>query len=141
MTIRTLAQTLPEHPFFEGVDDEVIELLAGCARNVHLRPDELVFRAEEPAQHFYLVKEGRVAIQVHELGGGSSIRILEASRRRCMMSATRVSTAYPTAGSASHLSRRHSASKETARVSTVALAMTSMAAFTVSPPPSKMYRG
>lgn len=73
MTIRTLAETLPEHPFFEGFDAEVIELLAGCARNIHLRPDELVFRADEPAQHFYLIREGRIAIQVHELGGGSSI--------------------------------------------------------------------
>lgn len=73
MTIRTLAQTLPEHPFFEDFDSGVIDLLAGCAHNIHLRPDELVFRADEPAQHFYLVREGRVAIQVPELGGGSSI--------------------------------------------------------------------
>jgi CRP/FNR family transcriptional regulator, cyclic AMP receptor protein len=73
MTLRTLEQTLPEHPFFEGFDAEVIALLAGCARNLHFRPDELVFRAGERADHFYLVREGRVAIQVHEIAGGASI--------------------------------------------------------------------
>lgn len=73
MTIRSLTETLPEHPFFQGFDPAVIELLAGCARNIHLRPDELVFRTGEPAQHFYLIREGRIALQVPELSGGSSI--------------------------------------------------------------------
>lgn len=73
MSIRTLEQTLPGHPFFEGFDDDVIALLAGCAQNVHFRPDELVFRAGQPAQHFYLVRSGRVAIQVHEIAGGANI--------------------------------------------------------------------
>lgn len=73
MTIRTLEQTLPGHPFFQGFDEEVIALLAGCAQHVHFRPDELVFRQGQPAQHFYLVREGRVAIQVHEIAGGASI--------------------------------------------------------------------
>jgi CRP/FNR family transcriptional regulator, cyclic AMP receptor protein len=73
MTIRTLEQTLPGHPFFHGFDDEVIALLAGCAQNVHFRPDELVFQAGHAAQHFYLVREGRVAIQLHELAGGANI--------------------------------------------------------------------
>lgn len=73
MTIRTLVETLPAHPFFQGFDEEVIALLAGCARHVHFRPDELVFRQGRPAQHFYLVREGRIAIQVHDIAGGASI--------------------------------------------------------------------
>lgn len=73
MTIGTLEQTLPGHPFFEGFDKEVIALLAGCAQNVHFRPDELLFQEGQPAQHFYLVREGRVAIQLHELAGGANI--------------------------------------------------------------------
>ena len=73
MTIRTLEQTLPGHPFFAGFDEEVIALLAGCARHVHFRPDELVFQEGQPAEHFYLVRDGRVAIQLHEVAGGASI--------------------------------------------------------------------
>lgn len=73
MTVRTLEQTLPGHPFFVGFDEEVITLLAGCARNVHFRPDELVFQEGAPAEHFYLVEEGRIAIQLHEVAGGASI--------------------------------------------------------------------
>jgi CRP-like cAMP-binding protein len=73
MTIRSLEQTLPEHPFFEGFDDAVIELLAGCAHNVHFRPDELVFMEGQRAEAFYLVRSGRVAIEVHRPAGGPSI--------------------------------------------------------------------
>lgn len=73
MTVRTLEETLREHPFFEGVGEDVVALLAGCARNVHFRPDELVFQEGQPADHFYLVKEGRVAVQLHEVAGGASI--------------------------------------------------------------------
>ena len=73
MSVRTLEQTLREHPFFEGVGTEVVTLLSGCGRNVHFRPDEIVFREGEPADHFYLVREGRVAVQLHEVATGASI--------------------------------------------------------------------
>lgn len=73
MSIRGLEQTLPEHPFFEGFDRDTIALLAGCAHNVHFRPDELVFQEGQAAEHFYLVRSGRIAIQVHQAAGGASI--------------------------------------------------------------------
>jgi CRP-like cAMP-binding protein len=73
MTIRDLEQTLPEHPFFEGFDHEVIALLAGCAHHVHFRPDELVFREGPRADAFYLVRHGRVAVELHRPAGGPGI--------------------------------------------------------------------
>jgi CRP-like cAMP-binding protein len=73
MTIRDLEQTLPEHPFFEGFDHEVIALLAGCAHHVHFRPDELVFREGQRADAFYLVRHGRVAVELHRPAGGPGI--------------------------------------------------------------------
>ena len=68
MTIRDLEQTLPDHPFFEGFDHDMIALLAGCAHNVHLRPDELVFQEGQRADAFYLVRHGRIAIELHRTG-------------------------------------------------------------------------
>ena len=73
MTIRDLEQTLPDHPFFEGFDHDMIALLAGCAHNVHFRPDELLFQEGQRADAFYLVRHGRVAIELHRTGGGPSI--------------------------------------------------------------------
>ena len=38
-----IAQYLPQHPFFAGLDDSVATLVAGCAVNVHLRPGQYLF--------------------------------------------------------------------------------------------------
>ena len=64
MTIQTIGEYLPGHPFFAGLDDEAIALVTGCAVNAHLRPDEYLFREGEPADTFYVIRSGRVAIQM-----------------------------------------------------------------------------
>lgn len=60
--MQTIAQYLPEHPFFAGLDPALLELAAGCAVNVHFRPGELLFREGEPADRFYVLRRGRVSI-------------------------------------------------------------------------------
>jgi CRP/FNR family cyclic AMP-dependent transcriptional regulator len=67
--VRTIAQYLPQHPFFEGLDDSVAALVAGCAHNVHFRPEEHLFREGQPADTFYVVRHGRVALEVREASG------------------------------------------------------------------------
>ncbi len=62
--MQTIAEYLPEHPFFAGLDDEAIDLVTGCAVNVHLRPGAYLFREGEPADTFYVIRSGRVAIQM-----------------------------------------------------------------------------
>ena len=42
--MQTIAQYLPEHPFFAGLDGATTDLLAGCAVNIHLPADEFLFR-------------------------------------------------------------------------------------------------
>ena len=69
--MRTLAEYLPEHPFFAGLDDATMELIVGCAKNVHVSPGELLFRTGEPADTFYAIRSGRVALEVHEPRRGS----------------------------------------------------------------------
>ena len=69
--MRTLAQYLPEHPFFAGLDDDAMELVVGCARNVHFRAGEVLFRTGEPADTFYVIREGRVGLDVHDPRRGS----------------------------------------------------------------------
>lgn len=60
----TIAEYLPEHPFFAGLAADVLGLAAGCAVNVHFRPGAYLFREGEPAATFYVLRHGRVAIQM-----------------------------------------------------------------------------
>jgi CRP-like cAMP-binding protein len=62
--VQTIEQYLPGHPFFAGLDDQAIGLVTGCAVNAHLRPGEHLFREGEPADTFYVIRSGRVAIEM-----------------------------------------------------------------------------
>ena len=72
-TIKEIRDYLPEHPFFKGLDPDLIDFLAGCARNVHFKDGEIIFREGEKADTFYVIRKGRVAIQVHNPAGGGMI--------------------------------------------------------------------
>ena len=62
--MQTIAEYLPEHPFFAGLDPATLELAAGCAVNVHFRPGEFLFHEGDPADTFYVLRRGRVSIQM-----------------------------------------------------------------------------
>jgi CRP/FNR family transcriptional regulator, cyclic AMP receptor protein len=73
MSMETIAQYLPKHPFFAGLDEETVSLLAGCAINVHLRPGEYLFHEGESADRFYVVRHGRVTIELRAPVGGGAV--------------------------------------------------------------------
>ena len=66
--MRTLAEYLPEHPFFAGLDAAAMDLVVGCAQNVHFADGDVLFRAGAPANTFYVIRHGRVALDVHDPG-------------------------------------------------------------------------
>jgi CRP/FNR family transcriptional regulator, cyclic AMP receptor protein len=72
-TIMEIKDYLPEHPFFKGLDPDLIEFLAGCATNVHFKDGEIVFKEGGKADTFYVIRKGRIAIQVHNPAGGGTI--------------------------------------------------------------------
>jgi CRP-like cAMP-binding protein len=61
--MRTLDHVIVESSVFAGMDAGQIELLAGCARNVRFADGERVFREGDPADVFYLVRHGRIALE------------------------------------------------------------------------------
>ena len=63
--LQTIEEFLPEHPFFAGLGEDAIALVAGCAVNAHFRPGEYLFREGEPADTFYVIRHGRVSLEVH----------------------------------------------------------------------------
>jgi CRP/FNR family transcriptional regulator, cyclic AMP receptor protein len=67
--VQTIAEYLPQHPFFGGLDESVVALLAGCAVNAHFHPGQHLFHEGEPADTFYVIRHGRVSLEVHSPAG------------------------------------------------------------------------
>ena len=65
-----LDRIVREHPFFAGVDPGFCELVCGCARNVRFEADRFLLQEGEPADEFYLLRHGRVGLQVTTPGRG-----------------------------------------------------------------------
>jgi len=61
---QTLERVLADHPLLKGCEPRYIRLLADCARNVQFNTDEFVFRQGEEANQFYLIRHGRVALEI-----------------------------------------------------------------------------
>lgn len=68
--MQTLAELLGGIPVFEGLDDETLALIAGCARNEAFPEGRLIVAEGDPADTFLLVRRGRVALELHAPGRG-----------------------------------------------------------------------
>jgi CRP-like cAMP-binding protein len=69
--MQTLKPILEAHPFLQGLEPRHLDLLVGCASNVRFTSDEILFRQGERADQFYIVREGRVALDIHAPGPGT----------------------------------------------------------------------
>ena len=69
--MQSIETLLEEHPFFMGMAREYLALIAGCANNVRLDAGEYVFKEGDPADHFYLLRHGIVALEIHAPGQGA----------------------------------------------------------------------
>jgi CRP/FNR family transcriptional regulator, cyclic AMP receptor protein len=55
---------LAEQPFFAGFPPEYCQLVAGCARNHRFEAEQYLFREGEPANEFFLIRHGKVALEI-----------------------------------------------------------------------------
>ena len=62
--METLQHLIAQHPFFSGLQPEYLELITGCASNVRFDADSYIFHEGEEAQHFYLLRAGKVGLEV-----------------------------------------------------------------------------
>jgi CRP-like cAMP-binding protein len=70
--MENLERILAAHPFFSGLDASFIALACGCAKNARFESDAFIFHEGESADAFYLLREGRVALQIAAPGRGAS---------------------------------------------------------------------
>ena len=64
---------LENHPFFRGMKPEHLEAMLDDATEVSFGADNVIFREGEPANRFYLIGSGRVALEAHEPGDGTTL--------------------------------------------------------------------
>ena len=69
----SMAEILAAHPLLQGLSDEHVALIVGCSKNVAFEPGQLLLSEGAPADTFYLVRRGRVAIEVHGPGRGAHV--------------------------------------------------------------------
>ncbi|GGN46297.1 hypothetical protein GCM10011349_13330 [Novosphingobium indicum] len=60
-----LERIIKEHPFFAGLDLGFCALICGCAKNVRYEAGQYLFHEGEPANEFYLIRHGRVSLELH----------------------------------------------------------------------------
>ena len=62
--METLERILIEHPFFKGLETQYLQLIIGCASNVRFNAGQFIFREGEEANQFYLIRYGKVALEI-----------------------------------------------------------------------------
>lgn len=71
--MKTLHEVLAAHPFLAGMGEPMMTTLSDCAHDVTFEAGRTIFRQGEEANEFYLVTQGRVAIEIPVPSGGSMV--------------------------------------------------------------------
>ena len=71
--MKTIADVIAEQTFFQGLDQDSLDFVAGCGRNVHYAAGDRILTQGEPAQTFYLLRSGSVALSFYVPGRGGVI--------------------------------------------------------------------
>jgi CRP/FNR family cyclic AMP-dependent transcriptional regulator len=68
--METLERILAEHAFFKGLDPDYLKVITGCAKNVRYKAGEFILKEGGKANEFYLLRGGRVALEVYSPSQG-----------------------------------------------------------------------
>lgn len=72
-TMRTIEDLIAAAPVFAGLEPGHLELIAGCGLNERAAAGARLFREGEPAERFFLVRVGAVALEVEAPGRGTVV--------------------------------------------------------------------
>lgn len=68
--METLESILAEHSFLKGLEHRYLKLLTQCASLVNFSPGQVIFTEGEKAKQFFLVRHGKVALEIHRARRG-----------------------------------------------------------------------
>lgn len=76
--MENLKPIISAHPFFKDLAPEHLDTIAGCARNAVYQPGEFIFKEGENANEFFLLRFGKVALEIYiPHVGGVTIQTIE----------------------------------------------------------------
>lgn len=52
------------HPFFAGLEAELGQVISGCARNLRFEAGHYLGHEGDPADEFFLIRQGKVALEI-----------------------------------------------------------------------------
>jgi len=67
-TPEEIAALVAHHPLLAGLPGDMAALVTGCARNVAVKPGEYLLIEGEVADTLYLLRRGRVSLEVRDSG-------------------------------------------------------------------------
>ena len=64
MTVHDIHDLLARHPFFADLDTDELAFVAGCGSTTHFAEGSYIAREGDPADVFYVVRAGLVALEI-----------------------------------------------------------------------------
>jgi CRP/FNR family transcriptional regulator, cyclic AMP receptor protein len=61
--MQKLKSFISKHPLFKGLNKSYVDLILGCAYEARFDPGEIIFREGEKANKFYIILQGKVALE------------------------------------------------------------------------------
>jgi len=68
--METLEPILAAHPFLCELEPSHLALIVGCASNTRFEKGQFLFRDGEEANQFYIIRQGKVALEIFTAGRG-----------------------------------------------------------------------
>jgi CRP/FNR family cyclic AMP-dependent transcriptional regulator len=71
-------EDVAQHPFLRGLSEKHLEALADCAMRVHFDTGEVIFREGDPANRFYLLIRGKIAVEAERPEHRATVQLIGA---------------------------------------------------------------
>ena len=69
MSNQSTTEYLSAHEFFSEFSDDVLKFLCECSSTREIKKGQILFRQDEHADKFYVVRNGRISIQMPAIMG------------------------------------------------------------------------
>lgn len=69
MSNQSITEYLSAHEFFSELSEDVLKFLCECASTRKIKKGQILFRQDERADKFYVVRNGRISVQIPAIMG------------------------------------------------------------------------